>query len=122
MPTLFNNCKGREHARIYGDGAAFYDVNVDGAQAVQARDVRVGDECIVATRGRSEDITFTWFHLTREEVRSDDTGTTQRVFFGQKTREEMMSKSEACKTAPYSAFFNINGDFKQQSVIRATAT
>jgi len=82
VAVLFNNCRCRDHAGLYGAGA-FYDRGVVGVQADMP----------------------------------DEPGTLARVQFGTWVRSEQLPMATAATTAPYAAFFNVNGHFKQRSVI-----
>lgn len=115
----FNNCRGRQHAMLYPEGA-FYDLYQSGRQANMATDLKPGDECVVATPMQGGDIEFTWFSFTRERIMEmpDKRGTEIRVQFGRRLRSERLRKIEAVKTRPYSVFFNVNGHFKRLSVIQ----
>jgi 5-methylcytosine-specific restriction endonuclease McrA len=114
--VYFNNCKGRDHARIFGRDA-FFDLNVTGQQAKQALNLPVGQNCVVASYASDGGITFDWYSLTEETVLPDDQGTECRVFFGNLTSTETLSKSAALGTKRVSPFFNVNGHFKRPSVI-----
>ena len=119
MRILMNNCCARRHAELYGTGA-FYDLYAQGPHARLARDLTDGDECVVATRVKHGEIEFSWYAFGREEVRvpPDEPGTKARVFFGKLLRSDTMSQAKAVWTEPYSAFFNVLGHFKRQSIIR----
>ena len=80
------------------------------------RRLRRGDQCVVATPARGNEIVFSWFAFQREEEAQDE-GVPVRVFFGEFLRSERLDRTEATETAPYSNFFNINGHFKRQSVL-----
>jgi serine/threonine protein kinase len=115
-----NNCLGRDHVRLFGKGA-FYDLSTTGFQSTKARNLRFGQECIVATRGHDDEIVFSWFSFVREDVKRDDTGRPCRVFFGEFNRSEKYPKAEAVRKEPYSAFFDIHGNFKRHSVIESAS-
>lgn len=119
MPFLFNNCRARDHATLYGVDA-FYDLYCTGKQAAMAADIAPGDQCIVATTAANGDIEFGWFSFSHEELlpAPDEPGTKVRVLFGRRIRSETMPRSKAVRTEPYSVFFNVNGHFKRPSVIR----
>jgi hypothetical protein len=121
----FNNCRGREHSRMYGVGA-FYDLGMTGFQAKKAADFGIGDKCVVATRSQANDgeIEFTWFKCTRVETikqtmlpEEADYGTVNRVFFGKALKTETLSKAAAACHKDYAPFFDRNGNFKRQSAI-----
>lgn len=114
--VYFNNCHGRDHVRLYGKGA-FYDLNTTGFQSTKARNVRQGQECIVASKGRADQIIFSRFSFLREVVMKDDTGLPCRVFFGKFLGSNEYSKTEAARKYPYANFFDVNGNFKRHSVI-----
>ncbi len=114
----FNNAQCRRHAALFGEGA-FYDLDPT-RHAEQAKDLRVGQECIVATPLESEktQIAFDWFSFEHQAVKRDDKGDSCRVFFGKLIKSETCSKADAARGAsPYSRFFNRIGHFKEQSTI-----
>jgi len=112
----FNNCRGRDHVAIYGDGA-FFDLNTTGQQATKALDLPVGQECVVATKDVKGKITFNWYSLLRETILPDDTGSPCRVFFGELITSETVGNDRAVRLKRYAPFFNVRRHFKQQSVI-----
>jgi hypothetical protein len=116
MPVFFNNCKMREHGRIYRRDA-FYDLNPYGQQAQMATGLRRGDECIVAAPNDDSNIEFVWFSFSQEIRMPDENGEPSRVFVGKRIRVETLSKAKAARTTPYSIYFNCNGHFKRRSVI-----
>lgn len=111
-----NNCQNRDHVKIYGP-SAFYDLNTTGFQSTLALNLPRGQKCVVATTGNENQIVFSWFSFLREEVRRDDRGVPCRVFFGEFIKAEEYSKTEAALNPAYTAFFDINGNFKRHSVI-----
>ena len=124
--TFFlNNCHGRDHRDLYGDGA-FYDLDTDDRMATIVTEIEEGDECVVSTRDSDEDqgpsgiIDFSWFTFSYQKLLPvpDEVGTRCYVFFGNKFRCEQLSKSEAAKTELYEIFFNRLGHFKRQNVLR----
>ena len=115
MLVYFNNCRRRDHLRIYGEDA-FYDLNT-GPHAHLVRNLDVGQECIVATPRKGGTVEFGWFSFSHEAVKLDDTKTPCRVFFGRFIKSETYPKAVAAKTEAYAPFFNIVGNFKRQSVI-----
>jgi hypothetical protein len=120
--VYFNNCKNREHERIFGPGA-FYDLNVIGIQASQAVGLQPGQECVVATTAPDDHVTFTWYSFFRErQLRERDSKdrTRYRVFFGDALLAETFSKEDAAADPRYHPFFNVKGHFKQQSTILAS--
>ncbi len=114
--VYFNNCQNRDHVRMYGRGA-FYDLNTTGFQSTLARNLSVGQKCIVASTGDNGEIVFTRFSFLREDVMLDDRGIPCRVFFGAFIKSESYSKTAAASKKLFSAFFDINGNFKRHSVI-----
>jgi hypothetical protein len=64
MIVYFNNCRGKNHAELYGKDA-FCDL---WATDVRATDLHPGQTCIVATRAKDQEITFSWFSFSREEI------------------------------------------------------
>jgi hypothetical protein len=114
---LFNNCKNRRHAAMYGPHA-FYDLNKTGYQATQANNLSIGETCVVASKHPRGSITFDWYKFLRETVKSDDTGIPCRAFYGDHFKTETLSRSDAMRNGIYSRFFDINGNFKRHSVLR----
>jgi hypothetical protein len=115
---LFNNCRSRPHAQLYGVGA-FYDLNKHGRQARMASDLRPGQHCCVATPAEGENIEFAWYRLSHERDMPDpdDPSSMLRVFFGEWLGSHTLTRAEAIATHPYAQFFNVNGHFKQLSAI-----
>jgi hypothetical protein len=117
MLVCFNNCNGRDHERIFGDGA-FYDLDAVGHQATKANHLSPGQQCIVATPESDGKIAFRWYRLSHEAIQPDDEGRPCRVFFGTRIKTDRLSKGDAARDKIYSAFFDKNGNFKRHSVIR----
>lgn len=117
MIVYFNNCHGRDHARMYGNGA-FYDLDTVGLQATKINYLSVGQHCIVATPTKDSQIVFSWFSFLHETVMPDDKGIPCRVFFGRFMKSDIRSKGDAAQEGFYSTFFDKNGNFKRISVIQ----
>jgi len=117
MIVYFNNCHGRDHARMYGNGA-FYDLYTVGLQATKATNLSVGQQCIVAAPATGGEIVFHWFSFLHETEKPDKSGKPWRVFFGKFIKSETLLKTEAARDSLYSAFFDRNCHFKRQSVIQ----
>ena len=115
----FNNCRSRDHAALYGNGAFFDLYPIGSIQGGMAANISSGDECVVATTAPDRMIVFGWFIFTEEKILPvpDEPGTMGRVQFGKLIRSETLPKAKAAKTSPYSVFFNVNGHFKRPSVI-----
>jgi len=115
---LFNNCRSRHHAQLFGAGA-FYDLNQYGLQANMATDLQPGQHCCVATPAENDDIEFAWYCFSHEQpmANPDDPNSIVRVLFGERLGAETLPRAEAIGTGPYSDFFNVNGHFKRPSVI-----
>lgn len=123
MPILCNNRDARPHVMIYKDTTAFYDVELDGAQARQfesvREDLRPGTVCIVASPAHSGLFEFARWAFSHERTMSDNDDEVLRVFFGRWLDSERLSKSAAAANPTYARFFDVNGHFKRRSVIRA---
>ena len=117
MLVYFNNCNGRDHRRIFGDGA-FYDLDTVGHQATKANNLSSGQQCIVATAESDGEIAFCWYRLLHEAVKPDDEGHPCRVFFGRRIKTDRLSKRDAARDGIYSTFFDKNGNFERHSVIQ----
>jgi hypothetical protein len=117
MIVYFNNCIRREHERIYGSGA-FYDLATKGYQATKANNLSVGQQCIVATPEKDGRIVFSWYEFLSEAVKLSENRHPCRVFFGKCIKSDTLSKGDAARHGLYSTFFDKNGNFKRQSVIR----
>lgn len=113
--VFLNNCQNRNHVKLYG-GDAFYDLGTTGFQSKLALNLPVGQKCIVASTGEENEIVFKWFSFKSEDVRRDDRGVLCRVFFGNFIKLEQYTKADAARKEPYSAFFDVNGNFKRHSV------
>lgn len=116
---LFNNCRSRPHAQLYGAGA-FYDLNRYGLQAHMASDLVPGQHCCVATPAAGNEIEFAWYCFSHEQKMhdADDPKSLLRVFFGEWLGSETLPRAKAIGTEPYAQFFNVNGHFKRRSAIR----
>jgi len=115
---LFNNCHNRQHVAMYGNDA-FYDLNTTGFQATLANNLPVDETCVVASRGPRDNVAFDWYRFVRETVKRDNTGVPCRAFFGKHFKTETLARREAIRDGIYSRFFDINGNFKRRSVLRA---
>ena len=119
---LFNNCRNRQHAEMFGTGA-FFDLNTTGSQEKLARrlanELTAGETCIVASLDRTGEITFEWYKFTRESVKPDDTGTPCHAYFGKRFKTETLLRDRARRDSIYSKFFNVSRHFKRPSVMRA---
>jgi hypothetical protein len=116
MPHYLNNCKNRDHAKIYGPDA-FYDLDTSGRQAEKQFIFRAGDWCVVANEPTSGIIRFAWYKFTESRLAADEKQYQVRVLYGKLEKEESIPKDEAVSHKYYRPFFNKNGHFKQQSVI-----
>ena len=123
----FNNCRKRNHVRLYGN-EAFFDLETSGPQAEVANrlanELSVGDKCIVVTpevvADTSSDVTFRSYRFSRHAVMLDrERNVHCHVYFGKLIKPETMSRAEAIAHPIYSKFFNIKGHFKRLSVMRA---
>ena len=111
-----NNCKGSDHASLYGNPRAFYDLSSDGRQAKRATDLAAGQICIVCSTPRTKDVvTFSWHEYQSQDI---DTTRETRVFTGNEIASEELPKTDASDHDVYGHFFNIDGNFKRQSVLK----
>jgi hypothetical protein len=120
---LLGNCRGRNYTVIYRRDDAFYDLGTKGRDATLANDLVLGEKCVVAcykdlTKEGRKTVVFRWFAFSQVVILRDDDGDLNRVFCGGLLREEEMAKIKATENLPYAHFFNCNGHFKRQSVIR----
>ena len=116
---LFNNWRNRKHAVIFGEGA-FFDLFLTGPQAKQARDLQVGQQCVVASKASDGKVAFDWYSFSHETTLpnvSDPLHPRSRVLFGQHIASDIVSRAEALRLKHYSPLFNKRGDVKQQSTI-----
>jgi len=106
-------------------GSAFFDLWVTGRDDATARELRLGDTCIVArysgpVRSGTRNVilaTYTFTGLRR--VNSPDSPDRAIwVLDGNLVGREELLKQDAAKHSLYSRFFNKRGDFKQVSVMR----
>ena len=107
MIVYFNNCKGREHAMIFGSGA-FYDLDTVGFQANKANNLKVGQECIVAKPTKDNQIAFQWFSFSYETIMLDNTNKPCRVLFGKFIKSDIRLKLDAAREGIYLPFFDKN--------------
>ncbi len=118
MPTFFNNCRCREHKRLFRP-PAFFDLNTTGPQSKIAIGLRRGEKCVVASYDEDRAVVFDWYTLSKESIEPNPSlpETYVRVFRGKLAKSVRLSKAKAVKTKPYSVFFNVRGDFKRPSVV-----
>jgi len=113
----FNNCKNRDHRGLYSV-VPFYDLYSTGPQANKAPNLTEGQTCIVASKaGNAQDRILSWYSFSHEKLLLDNENKMCRVFFGTLLKSETLSKDAAAQHESYSAFFDINGNFKRPSVI-----
>jgi hypothetical protein len=127
--VYFNNCHARDHAKIYGSGA-FYDLNTTGFQATKAKNLPVGERCIVATPSKDGKILFAHFSFVSELVRQDDTGRPYRVFLASTSgprlarRRRPLARGSICpsliRTAISKDIPSLNGRYGQNQHRPAT--
>src|SRR5580698_6034929 len=96
MPTFFNNCRCRDHARLFG-ASAFYDLNTTGLQAKMATGLIPGEECVVASYDESGGVVFNWYALSSESLESnpDEPATKVRGFRGKLIKSDRLAKAQA---------------------------
>ena len=63
MFYYLNNCKSLNHATIYGAGA-IYDLWAKGFEDKIAGEMSPRDTCLVASRDRNEQVTFSSYRFT----------------------------------------------------------
>ena len=116
-PVYFlNNCQGSDHAALYGDANAFYDLSIEGRHEKALADLAPGHICIVCGRPNSRDeVTFSWHEYQTTRLDSDRE---TRVFIGNTIASELLDKSVAAKHQTYSPFFTKLGHFKQANVLK----
>jgi hypothetical protein len=116
---LFNNCRSRPQAELYGAGA-FFDLGTNGAQGNMTTDLQPGQFCCVATRLANGDIEFGWYCFSWVQLMAlpEEPGTSVRVFFGERLGSVALGQDAATMTEPYAQFFNVNGHFLRPSAIR----
>lgn len=116
---FFNNAKGAEHAKMYGDPHAFYDLGTDGYQSTKATDLSVGQVCVVCHKpDTNDDIRFTWHALSDVYNSLDDTQDVEwRVFVGEQLLDETHTRDDATTHPVYKHFFNKHRHLKRQVVL-----
>lgn len=115
---FFNNCANRNYIKIYG-ADAFYDLGTSGHQGDQAKNLRPGDLCIVASYQdkTKASVKFSWFSFEKETLSVDENGEVQRVLRGAIKKTESMLKLQAAANPQYANMFNVLGHFKRHSAI-----
>ena len=116
---LFNNCDGRDHAVLYDDENAYFDLNTTGRQANQAKNLVVGQTCVVCQPmdeyGR---IRFDWYVFEEERLQIPiGEKNLCRVFVGTWQRAEILPHEIATRHAIYCWFFDKLKRFKQTSAL-----
>jgi hypothetical protein len=116
MSIFFNNCRCRDHIRLFEDPSAFFDLTRK--QSDIAPTLKPGETCVVATYDEDGQILFGWYSLSRDSWVPDPiTGEEVRVLFGKKLDSARLSKTKAAKAKPYKIFFDKVGNFKRRSTI-----
>jgi hypothetical protein len=115
--VCLNNFGCKNHAYIHGANA-FFDLWPTDRSASNARDLNIGQTCIVAKPESNDDVSFCWFEFSHRED-----GLYQRkpcwVFYGDLVKPPVrLQKAVAARTEPYTIFFNVNGGFKRHNVLR----
>jgi ribosomal protein L44E len=112
---FFNNCKGSDYPLFFGNPRAFYDLAAEGSQAKLAKDLVIGQQCVVCGKPEQKQlVSFGWFSLTDEYI---DPNHHCRVFAGDHLLTERLAKNVAARHPIYRIFFNVKGHFKQQVVL-----
>lgn len=111
--VYFNNCRGRDHVAIFRRKNAFFDLS---RESKKAMNLRRGQTCVVASYAPDGRVTFDWYSFQREDDVPDEYEEPSRLFVGSLTKTETVSKDDAARGRRYAAFFDVNGNFKQQSV------
>jgi uracil-DNA glycosylase len=115
--VCLNNSVGKNHAYLYGENA-FFDLWPTDRQACHARDLKVGQTCIVAQPESYGDVSFSWFEFSRREDGQYEEKPCW-VFYGDLIKPPVkLQKAVAARTEPYSIFFNVDRHFKRQNVLR----
>jgi hypothetical protein len=117
MTVYCNNCQGKNHVGLHGQGA-FFDLWATGSHTKKARNISAGQKCIVATPGKLDrnQITFSSFSFSHEAAGRYN-GSPCRVLYGKRLKSDTLPKVLAAKTKPYSIFFNVKGHFNQWAVL-----
>lgn len=114
----FNNCCGRPHRELFADDRAFYDLDPSKHPNTTALGLTKGGECVVASYNADGSIRFARFVFDHERIVNDSVdGEPCRVLYGEFCGAESLSKKAAASHDQYGVYFNVNGDFKQQSVV-----
>ena len=116
--VYFNNCKNRPHSKLFGNGA-YFDLDITGHQSTLVPHLPVGQDCVVASQSKDDQITFDWYELTHEKTMPEKRtpGVKYRVFFGDRVSSTTLTRLVAAGLKHYEPFFDKLGRFKQQSVI-----
>ena len=117
--VLFNNCSGRDHVDVYSCDTAFFDLNTTGRQSNQAKDLPVGQTCVVLQKALpNAELQFDTYKLDAEQIMTDKyTDDEARVFCGEHIGSETMSRSNAISHEIYSALFDVIKRVKQTSAV-----
>ena len=115
MTVYFNNCRNREHAKIYKSAEAFFDLYSSDALAQLSK----GDRCIVASYvdRRKQDVAMREYVFTHEVSTINEERRQVRVFCGIEISCKYLPKTEAAASSEYRRYFNVVGAFRQRSVV-----
>lgn len=119
MLYYLNNCQNLKHAEVYGAGA-IYDLWAKGFEDRIAKEMTLGDTCLVASPAGNDRISFSSYRFTGVRKFPNTTGGKPEIWVleGIIENEMVLSRSDAIDRAPYSRFFNKVGHFNQWSVVR----
>lgn len=124
----FNNCRGRDylaHYNRYGIRDCFYDLETFEPQISQAKNLKSGQECIVATVSKASRATlplpdrpvrFDKYVFRRERKLRDLKGNLCRVLCGEHIGT-IATHRQGLAPKCFPMFFNKNGHFLQKSTI-----
>lgn len=124
----FNNCRDRDYRAHYGRHGVedcFYDLDTFEPQVSQAKNLRPGQECIVATVSKasranlplpSRPVRFGKYIFRAERKLRDLKGNVCRVLCG-KHVGTVATHRQGVAPKRFPMFFNKNGHFLQQSTI-----
>lgn len=126
--TYFNNCRDRKYLAHYsrhGVTDCFYDLDTSEPQASQAKNLKEGQECIVATVSKgsraklpllNRPVRFDKYIFRRVEMLRDLKGSLCRVLCGEHIGT-VATHRQGIARKHFPMFFNKRGHFLQRSTI-----
>ena len=120
MRYYLNNCRNLDHAKLYENKAAIFDLWAEGFEDKIARELTPGAACLVVSRDGHDKVAYSHYRFTKARQVPDPSKKKPGIWVleGELKHHEVLPRAEAIRRAPFSRFFNKLGHFNQWSVVR----